>query len=102
MVTQLLIDDLTYLVKSWVPGAKNNYRAKFEKGGNESLRKMLVAMGSLSHGELASERLESPCPARTRKTNTAALPPKAGEGVSLRCADTYARKERMRDENGTH
>lgn len=58
VVTELLIDDLTFLVKAWAPGAKNNYRAKFEKGGNESLRKMFVAMGSLSRGELAGERLE--------------------------------------------
>lgn len=58
VVTELLIDDLTYLVKAWAPGAKNNYRAKFEKGGNESLRKMFVSLGSLSRGELAGERLE--------------------------------------------
>lgn len=58
VVTELLIDDLNGLVKAWAPGAKNNYRAKFEKGGNESLRKMFVAMGSLSRGELAGERLE--------------------------------------------
>ena len=57
-VTDLLVDDLGGLVKAWAPGAKNNYRAKFEKGGNESLRKMFVAMGSLSRGELAGERLE--------------------------------------------
>ena len=58
VVTELLVDDLGTLVKAWAPGAKNNYRAKFEKGGNESLRKMFVAMGSLSRGELAGERLE--------------------------------------------
>ena len=58
VVTELLIDDLSLLVKAWAPGAKNNYRAKFEKGGNESLRKMFVALGSLSRGELAGERLE--------------------------------------------
>ena len=58
VVTEQLIDDLNMLVKAWAPGAKNNFRAKFEKGGNESLRKMYVAMGSLSRGELAGERLE--------------------------------------------
>ncbi len=58
VVTDLLIDDLTFLVKAWSPDTKNNYRARFEKGGNESLRKMFVAMGSLSRGELAGERLE--------------------------------------------
>ncbi|MGN6827451.1 imelysin family protein [Paucibacter sp. M5-1] len=58
VVTDLLIDDLQGLLKAWAPGAKNNYRAKFEKGGQESLRKMLVGLGSLSRGELAGERLE--------------------------------------------
>ncbi len=58
VVTELLIDDLTYLVKAWEPNRKNNYRTRFEKGGTESLRKMFVAMGSLSRGELAGERLE--------------------------------------------
>jgi putative iron-regulated protein len=57
VVTELLIDDLGSLVKAWAPGAKN-YRARFEAGGNESLRKMLVGIGSLSRGELAGERLE--------------------------------------------
>lgn len=56
-VTELLVADLTYLVKAWQPGAKN-YRAKFEQGGIESVRKMIVGMGSLSRGELAGERLE--------------------------------------------
>jgi putative iron-regulated protein len=56
-VTELLMDDLAYLVKAWQPNAKN-YRAKFEKGGIQSVRKMIVGMGSLSRGELAGERLE--------------------------------------------
>lgn len=58
VVTGLLVDDLSGLVKAWAPGQKANYRAKFEKGGNESLRKMFVSLGSLSRGELAGERLE--------------------------------------------
>lgn len=58
VVTDLLIDDLTTLVKAWAPDAKNNYRARFVRGGNESIRKMLVGLGSLSRGELAGERLE--------------------------------------------
>jgi putative iron-regulated protein len=57
-VTELLVDDLTTLVKAWRPGSKLNYRARFETEGNEALRKMFVAMGSLSRGELAGERLE--------------------------------------------
>ena len=58
VVTELLIDDLSTLAKAWAPDAKNNYRARFAKGGRESVRKMLVGLGSLSRGELAGERLE--------------------------------------------
>jgi putative iron-regulated protein len=57
-VTGILIDDLEYLVKAWRPGSRINYRARFVADGQESLRKMFVAMGSLSRGELAGERLE--------------------------------------------
>ena len=57
VVTGLLIDDLDFLARSWAPGAKN-YRADFEKGGDESLRRIFVGLGSLSRGELAGERLE--------------------------------------------
>jgi putative iron-regulated protein len=58
VATDLLIDDLSALVKAWAPGQKKNYRAGFEKGGKESLRKVFVGLGSLSRGELAGERLE--------------------------------------------
>lgn len=58
VVTDLLVQDLNMLTQAWAPGAKNNYRAKFVKGGKESVRKMLVGLGSLSRGELAGERLE--------------------------------------------
>ena len=58
VVTELLVDDLSGLVQAWAPGQKANYRARFEKGGTESLRKMFVGLGSLSRGELAGERLE--------------------------------------------
>lgn len=58
VATELLIDDLGLLEKAWAPGIKNNYRARFDKGGKESVRKMLVGLGSLSRGELAGERLE--------------------------------------------
>lgn len=58
VVTELFIDDLGTLVKAWAPDAKANYRAKFVKGGQESVRKIFVGLGSLSRGELAGERLE--------------------------------------------
>ncbi len=58
VTTELLIDDLGYLVRAWEPGKKNNYRARFEKGGRESVRKIIVGLGSLSRGELAGERME--------------------------------------------
>lgn len=57
VATGLLIDDLNYITKAWEPG-KKNYRAQFEKGGKESVRKIIVGLGSLSRGELAGERME--------------------------------------------
>ncbi len=57
-ITSLLIDDLQTVAKQWQAGGKNTYRSRFEKGEQESLRKMLVGLGSLSRGELAGERLE--------------------------------------------
>lgn len=57
VATELLIDDLSAMVKAWEPNAKN-YRAKFEKGGKESVRKIIVGLGSLSRGELSGERME--------------------------------------------
>lgn len=56
-VTALLIDDLRSLLAAWQPG-KRNFRARFERGGRESVRKILVGLGSLSRGELAGERME--------------------------------------------
>lgn len=58
VVTELLIDDLGALAKAWAPESRTNYGARFAKGGRESVRKMLVGLGSLSRGELAGERLE--------------------------------------------
>ena len=57
-VTELLVDDLQSVTNEWKPGVKNNFRAKFDQGGEESLRKIFVGLGSLSRGELAGERLE--------------------------------------------
>ncbi|QCB47729.1 iron-regulated protein [Hydrogenophaga sp. PAMC20947] len=57
VATALLVDDLTGVTQAWAPNAKN-YRAQFEKGGKESVRKMIVGLGSLSRGELSGERME--------------------------------------------
>ncbi len=57
VATALLVDDLGAVTKAWAPGQKN-YRARFEKGGRESVRKIIVGLGSLSRGELAGERME--------------------------------------------
>ncbi|MGE0349005.1 imelysin family protein [Hydrogenophaga sp.] len=57
VATALLVDDLGSMAKAWAPGQKN-YRAKFEEGGKESVRKIIVGLGSLSRGELSGERME--------------------------------------------
>ena len=61
------------MVKAWEPNAKND-RAKFGKGGKESVRKMIMGLGALSRGELAGERMEVALNSQTRKTNTPASP----------------------------
>ena len=58
VATELLVDDLASLADAWAPDRKDNYRAAFENGGLESVRKIFVGLGSLSRGELAGERLE--------------------------------------------
>jgi putative iron-regulated protein len=57
VASELLVDDLRYLVGAWTSGV-HNYRERFERGDLESLRKMIVGIGSLSRGELAGERME--------------------------------------------
>ncbi|MDZ4051530.1 MAG: imelysin family protein [Limnobacter sp.] len=57
-VTALLIHDLQTVQSAWAPQRPDNFRASFEKDGKESIRKILVGLGSLSRGELAGERLE--------------------------------------------
>lgn len=58
VATELLLDDLQSVADQWKPGVKNNFRAAFDQGGDESLRKVFIGLGSLSRGELAGERLE--------------------------------------------
>jgi len=58
-VTQLLVDDLVYMVNEWAPGKQKNYRSKLLAGDSqEVLDIMLFGMGSLALGELAGERLK--------------------------------------------
>lgn len=57
-VTALLIHDLQTVQAAWAPQKADNFRSSFEKDGQESIRKILVGLGSLSRGELAGERLE--------------------------------------------
>ncbi len=56
LVTQLLVDDLTAVRDQWAPDAQN-YRADFIAGGKDSVRKILLGMGSLSGAELSGERM---------------------------------------------
>jgi putative iron-regulated protein len=56
LATELLITDLTMLTDAWAPNAKN-YRAEFVAGGKDSVRKILLGMGSLSGAELSGERM---------------------------------------------
>ncbi|RZL07543.1 MAG: iron-regulated protein [Rubrivivax sp.] len=58
VVSELLVSDLRLLVAAWAPDNNKNYRARFDQGGLESVRKIFVGLGSLSRGELAGERLE--------------------------------------------
>ena len=57
--TQLLVDDLAYMVDQWAAGQPENYRAELLAGEvNDSLNIMLFGMGSLALGELGGERLK--------------------------------------------
>jgi putative iron-regulated protein len=58
-ITELLVDDLTFLVAAWAPGAPGNYRDGFVDGDpDQALRAVLSGIGVLSKGELASERID--------------------------------------------
>ncbi|WP_428772381.1 imelysin family protein [Vibrio sp.] len=58
-VSQLLVQDLTYMEKQWNADVKANYRQTLLSDSAENgLRKMLFGMGSLSLGELAGERMK--------------------------------------------
>ena len=58
-VTDLLVNDLEWMVAQWAPGSSDNYRAQLTAtDANEGVQKMLFGMGSLSLGELAGERMK--------------------------------------------
>ncbi len=58
-VSDLLVDDLEWMVAQWAPDTEDNYRqALLAESDQEGLRRMLFGMGSLSLGELAGERLK--------------------------------------------
>ncbi|WP_370232035.1 imelysin family protein [Marinobacter nauticus] len=58
-VTDLLVDDLEWMVAQWAPGTSDNYRAQLTSANaDEGIQKMLFGMGSLSLGELAGERMK--------------------------------------------
>ena len=57
--TDLLIDDLEWMVAQWAPGKDDNYRAELlAESPDAAIQKMLFGMGSLSLGELAGERMK--------------------------------------------
>jgi len=58
-VTDLLVNDLEWMVAQWAPGTSDNYRAQLTSvNADEGIQKMLFGMGSLSLGELAGERMK--------------------------------------------
>ena len=56
VITDLLVEDLQFLVDAWAPGVAGNYRAGFE-ANDDALSFMLQGIGSLSGAELAGERM---------------------------------------------
>ena len=56
-VSAMLVGELEGVAQAWAPGQKN-YRREFLIGGQDSVRKILTGLGTLSRGELAGERIE--------------------------------------------
>ncbi|QEA40798.1 peptidase [Pistricoccus aurantiacus] len=57
--TDLLVEDLEWMTQQWAPNQDDNYRAELlALDPQESLKRMLFGMGSLSLGELAGERMK--------------------------------------------
>lgn len=59
LVTEELVDDLSYLQTQWAADKADNFRAEFVADSpRASLTKMINGMGNLSGAELAGERME--------------------------------------------
>ncbi|UAW99918.1 peptidase [Halopseudomonas nanhaiensis] len=57
--TDLLVNDLEWMVQQWAPDQPGNYRAELVGlQPEEAYQRMLFGMGSLSLGELAGERMK--------------------------------------------
>ncbi|MCA9399027.1 MAG: iron-regulated protein [Candidatus Omnitrophica bacterium] len=60
-VTDLLVDDLKFLVDAWDPDKSDNYAAEFQQmDEKESLSKIMTGLATLAGFELASERMGTP------------------------------------------
>lgn len=57
VATDLLVSDLETMVADWKPEGDNYRKSFLALEENEALRRMLFALGSLSLGELAGERI---------------------------------------------
>jgi len=57
LVSNILLEDLQYLIDAWQPG-QNNFRKSFEADPTVAMRKILNGLKELSGGELGGERTE--------------------------------------------
>ena len=57
VVTDLLVDDLTFMVDQWKPDGAAR-KAAMEDGGQAGLVAIFKGLGSLSYGEMAGERMK--------------------------------------------
>jgi len=56
VVTDLLVDDLTFMVNQWKP--KGAARAVLDKSDSDALTAIFTGLASLSYGEMAGERMK--------------------------------------------
>ncbi|MXY15283.1 MAG: peptidase, partial [Proteobacteria bacterium] len=57
MATDLLVDDLAWMVAQWVPGGEAR-EGLIQGGSKNGLSTIVTGMGSLSYGELAGQRMQ--------------------------------------------